>query len=193
MHKTETTKSLLPFNWVLPFPNSLFTENQSVCVIPSSVSAHLGGSQNPSQSEVQEVSWKGSQGSLPGAPCHTPSVGTVWLSKTKIPLSCKVSHSLQHLPSTDHNNQSLISPAPWKGLTVSPGLHLLLPWACHLHPWKVLQIKSPALLRYKLQPLYSAINVCLRWKVAKNSSQCWLHIERAKMVLLDWSPQSHGN
>lgn len=80
MHKTETTKSLLQFNWVLPFPKSLFTKNHSVHGITSSVSAHLGGSQNPSQSEVQEVLWKGShlgqaQGSLPGVPRHTPSVG----------------------------------------------------------------------------------------------------------------------
>lgn len=79
MHKTETTKSLLPFNWVLPFPNSLFTENHSARVITSSVSAHLGGSQNPSRGEVQEVWWRSShlgqaQESLPGAPCHTPRV-----------------------------------------------------------------------------------------------------------------------
>lgn len=119
MHKTETTKSLLQFNWVLPFPKSLFTKNHSVHSITSSVSAHLGGSQNPSQSEVQEVLCRGShlgqaQGSLPGAPSHTPSVGNEALhSQTKILLSCKVSDSLQHLPSTDHNNQSFISPAPW--------------------------------------------------------------------------------
>lgn len=175
MHKTETTKSLLPFNWVLPFPRSLFTENHSVHIVTSSVSAHLGGSQNPPQGEVQEVSWKDphlgqAQGSLPLLHSKCGKWGTIRLSKTKILLSCKASHSLQHLPSSDHNNLSFVSPAAWKGLTVSPGLDLLLPWACHLHPWKVLQIKSPALLRYKLQPLYSAINVCLRLKVAKNSS-----------------------
>lgn len=42
MHKTETTKSLLPSNWVLPFPKSLFTENHSDPILTSSVSAHLG-------------------------------------------------------------------------------------------------------------------------------------------------------
>lgn len=69
---------------------------------------------------------KAAQGSLPGVPCHTPGGkwGTEWLSKTKLLLSCKVSHSLQHLPSTHPNNQGFISPAHWKDWLY------LLGWIC---------------------------------------------------------------
>lgn len=79
MHKTETTKSLLSFNWALPFPKSLFTENHSVHIITSSVSAHLGGSQNPSQSEVQESHGKAPTWGRHRDPCLVlPVAPQVW-------------------------------------------------------------------------------------------------------------------
>lgn len=66
--------------------------------------------------------------------------GTMAQEKQNFPLLRSVT---QPLMPTDLNNPSLTSSPPWNGLTVRPGRDLLLPWACHLHPWKVAPDQEP--------------------------------------------------